>query len=279
MIKNMKAVFVILTLAVFCTLLNPVQIKASDEEDIFEVPKEICCGVGGKESAAGQMEVYMGDTDHYIENLKFSSSLVKGTINRTKAKAEKDYISNGDIRVYAKKEGTYSMTFDVYTADGKKYRSCSVKIYAYDGYDNRSYPVDAIKSFTLNGKKVQCQAGQGWGDYGRIVTGLTSAKVEVEFWGYKPKNLVIYTTNKNGKSKKTVVKNGSKIVFSEYGYESPGMKSNDKSDDEYGWVNMKEFYAGTSISIPYKEYSKWPLARYFGMVIYSPATKWTSSRG
>lgn len=136
-----------------------------------------------------------GDT---IANLKSSSSNLLTRQTYKDVKAEEGYFhSHVGIGIYAKKSGTYTVTFDILDENGKKKSTEKVKVYA-----DANQP---IKSVTFGGKKINTLLFTTSGSGKLKVTmnsGYKLKKIELGTWkSVKTENgtegKLVYKTIKN----------------------------------------------------------------------------------
>lgn len=181
-----------------------------------------------------------------IKNLKSSSSnlVVKQTYQREESNTYSTSSENyAQIGVYAKKEGKYTVSFDIYSKDGSAKRS-SHKVTVFAKNDS---PVSSIK---LDGKNI-------WdADSNSAFTTKKSAKLSIKMAkGYTLKKIVIRTYDKDGKTVEKEVKNNKKITLGKYGYSySYNYQSTYSPENWYSYWS-KSISAPTYIEITYKD--KW----------------------
>lgn len=137
-----------------------------------------------------------------IKNLKSSSSNLK--IMETEYSYSKSE-NHSIISYYAKKAGTYKITFDVYKADNKKRSSHSVTVYAgkFQGF------------WKINDKYYKKWPGYG-GDNGHVTYYTTASSGKIAFAVPKGGKLLkleksYYTAA--GKEVKTRISNGTKVSY------------------------------------------------------------------
>lgn len=213
-------------------------------------------------SAAGtaipkKIRIFPGSIDNYttnfdlpalgdkIKNLKSNSKnlYVKQTAGRD-YKSSWDTSSNGSsvtLGMYAKKAGTYKVTFDIYSSNNKKKSSKTITVYAKSDLP--------IKKFTYGGKVYKYNVNQ-----------KSSGKIQVKMnSGYKLKKIEVgkyqVKNTANGKEseiKYTTIKNGSKITLSKvpYTYE---YKSGSLTESYYSNSFSKGMNAETLIRITYTD--------------------------
>lgn len=146
------------------------------------------------------IKVSFADKDEHIENLKTDSKNLKAKIVYM---SSYDGKREGGIGLYATKEGTYTVTFDIYDANDKKVSSHSVKVYANSDH--------AMKSLTFEGNSMLSNS--------LIITDKSKGKLSVTVnKGYTLKKIVIKTYDKNGVEKSKTVKNNSNITLGKYSY-------------------------------------------------------------
>lgn len=148
------------------------------------------------------LEVTFPEKGDRIKNLKSSSANLK--IMETYysySKSENQSI----ISYYAKKTGTYKITFDVYKADNKKRSSHSVTVYANKFQGN----------WKIDGKYYN--KWSGYGGYNGNVTYYTTASAgKIAFVlpkGCKLSKLEKWYDTASGKTVTTKISNGAKIPY------------------------------------------------------------------
>lgn len=144
-LHNLLAAFIVIS--VF-TGVHPVQAQAAVK---MTIPSKIRCDVGMEYMGGISSQLEKGDT---IKNVKSSSSNFLAVAN-TRSGGD-DTESYMYLYFYAKKEGIYTLKWDVYKSNGEKRRSYSVKIYAQRGFWANS----VIDSITVDGKKVKIKTGE-----------------------------------------------------------------------------------------------------------------------
>lgn len=151
--------------------------------------------------------------DH-VANLKTSSRNLKAKV--VSFNVYSGY--NSTIGLYASKEGTYTVTFDINDSDDEKVSSHSVKVYV-----NKELP---IKSATFAGERMQT--------YTEKSTGKLSVTMNK---GYTLKKIVVEIYDKTGKKISKTVENNSNITLGNYA-----------RLDENGTMYEDYYYLSTSIA-------------------------------
>ena len=180
-----------------CLLLLPgISSHAAD------IPKKIRAYPGTVSTVSFDLPKY----GMVIKNLKTSSKNLVVKVTGTED-AQNPYTktssSSATLSVYAKKAGTYKVTFDLYYRSGKKSSRKTIRVYAASD--------SAVKSCTFNGKPIS---------YG--FTSAKSGKIKVTMnKGYKLKKVEIGKTRvkKSGKNTSSsivykTIKNGQKVTLS-----------------------------------------------------------------
>jgi hypothetical protein len=228
-IRNWKRV-ISMGLAV-CVLLTGILMGTEQPVEAAEkatVTKAVHLYVG--ETTDRAISVKYVDTWDHIENLKTSSKNLTAKITSTQIDEDSENGNNSStIGLYANKNGTYKVTFDIYDAYDEKVSSHSVTVYA-----NKDY---AIKKITFAGK-----------DMSRL-SDVTKGKLSVSMnKGYTLKKIEVQTYDKNGKEVIKTVKNNSTIELSKYAYfyESGKMY-------EYSYYLNTSLLAHTQISVTYTD--------------------------
>lgn len=181
-----------------------------------------------------------------LKNLKSSSKnlVVKQTYHREESAAYSSNAQNyANIGVYAKKEGKYTVSFDIYSKDGSVKRS-SHKVTVYAKNDS---PVSSIK---IDGKSI-------WdSDSNSAFTTKKSGKLSIKMAkGYTLKKITVRTYDKDGKTVEKVVKNNKKITLGKYGSSYSYNYQSEYSPEYWYSYWSKSIYAPTYIEITYKD--KW----------------------
>lgn len=142
---------------------------------------------------------FVDDWDH-VENLKTSSKNLKAKITSVNISTYNQQAPNSSkIALYASKEGTYTVSFDICNEFDEKVSSHTVKVYANTDH--------AIKSVTYAGKQTY-----GFTDEAKGKLAITMNK------GYTLKKIVLETYNKAGEQKTKIVKNNSTVELGKYPY-------------------------------------------------------------
>ncbi len=221
---------------------------------VFSVPTT--ASAAEKESVPQKVRIYSGSYDNYaisfdydnsgdqIKNLKTSSKNLVARQTRQESSSEDSYGSDNSatIGLYAKKEGKYTVSFDIYSKDGSTKRS-SQKVTVYAKNDS------PIKSIKLDGKNI-------WEEqYTSAFTTKKSGKLSISMAkGYTLKKIQIRTYDKNGKEVVKTVKNNKKITLGQYSYSyTYSYESEYSSYWRSYWY--KYLNAPTYIEITYKD--KW----------------------
>ncbi len=193
--------------------------------------------IGLKQTYSNSIEVKFSQGDYKIQNVKSSSkNLTYRVTDISSTSSERTYDKEkpwgyGRIGLYAKKKGTYKVTFDVVDKDMNVTSSHSVKVYA-----NKE---TGIKKITFAGKDVIytggiCSSGSG------------AFKVTMNK-GYTLKSITMTAYNKSGKAAQKKIKNGAKVTLGKYRYIS------EKTDTSYSNWWYADFLAQTKFEIVYKD--------------------------
>lgn len=183
------------------------------------------------------------DTWDHVENLKTSSKNLIAKISSINISTYKQPTPNSSkIALYASKEGTYSVSFDIYNDLDEKVSSHTVKVYANTDR--------AIKSVSFAGKDV----------YG--FTDKTKGKLSVTMnKGYALKKIVVETYDKIGKQKTKAVKNNSTVELGRY----PFFNENGEMYKDYYNMNTS-LMSITGIRVYYiDKYTKEETSEYYYM--------------
>ncbi len=97
------------------------------------------------------ISVQLGTNGKNIKNVKTNNPNLKAKVTSLSIDSSQN---SGYIGVYAKKTGTYKVSFDVYNAKNKKVKSLSVKVRVLKPTVSNHYP---FKSITFDGKTYDSQ--------------------------------------------------------------------------------------------------------------------------
>lgn len=181
------------------------------------------------------IEVEFDEYGESIDNIKTDSSnlVAKQTMTQVSKNNGSDDFNKAAIGLYAKKNGTYKVTYDIMNAKGKKKSSVTVAVYVYD------YP---LKSITYNGKNRN-----------NNVTTLKSAKIKVALTsGNTVKKLEYGVYNSKGEMTYKSFKNGSKVTFGTKPYSYSDDYSSDDGSNIYKYSN-EGMMAETAIRLTYSD--------------------------
>lgn len=206
-------------------------------------------------SIPSKIRIFPGNVDNYavnfdlpavgdkIKNLKSSNKnlYVKQT-GKNDHKDSWDSSNDGSsviLGLYAKKSGTYKVTFDIYSSKNKKKSSKSITVYAKSD--------SPIKKFTYNGKAYNYNVNDAASGKIKVTMNSGYKLKKIEVGKYQVKNT---TSGKESAIKYTTVKNGSKITLSKvpYTYE---FKYGSLSGDSYSYNFSKRMSAETIVLITY----------------------------
>ena len=174
------------------------------------------------------MSITLDKGDYKIANLKSNS---KNLIVRTTyvSSSSSSTWNSAQIRMYAKKTGTYKVKFDVVDHSNKVKSSHTVKVYAKNDYP--------IKKITFGGKSNFY-----------TVTTKTKGKFKVTMnKGYKLNSIQMTTYNKAGKSTTKKIKNGQTVTLGKYRY----IGDKNKSSGYENWY--ASFLASTTFTVNYTD--------------------------
>lgn len=181
-------------------------------------------------------------TGDVIKNVKSSSKNL--AVRQTSMSDEKSSYNTSNsvtLGMYAKKTGTYTVTFDIYSAAGKKKSSKKITVYAKSD--------SPVKKFTYNGKAYAYSANHA-----------ASGKIKVTMnSGYKLKKIEVgkYTVSKTidgqeSNLKWTKVNNGAKITLSKVPHTS-SYEYGSLTDGYYCKRSTKQMDAETIVRITYTD--------------------------
>ena len=138
----------------------------------------------------------------YVKNIKTNSKnlIAKNTRYYTSTSTDEYTNPYAEIGLYAKKEGTYKVTYNICDKAGKKLSSGKVTVYV-----KNDLPVKSVK---FAGKEVNY-----------ALTSKKSGKLSVKMnKGYTLKKITVTTYNKAGKEVVKTMKNNSTLKLGEYAY-------------------------------------------------------------
>lgn len=236
--KNLKKLCsIIVAFAMILAVLPSVPAKAATKD---KIPTKARLQGGSWDDSAIELE--LADSTQSIDKIKTNSKdlVAKLTgININSNGNEKDECKY-KIGLYAKKNGTYKVTFDIVDQNGDKVSSKEVTVYAYDS---------ALKSVTVDGKIRSYSIVNKKSGKVKVVLQPGNKIKKVEYGYYKK------TKNSSGYSSSIVYKefkNGSKVNFTTQGYEYLSEYSNEYSDQKYYSKNFdKDIMATTWIKVTY----------------------------
>lgn len=222
---------------------------------VFAIPTPVAAAERG--SVPSKVRIYAKSYDNYaiefnyanagdqIKNIKTSSTnlVAKQTYQREESTQFSNEPENyARIGLYAKKEGKYTVKFDIYSKDGAVKRSShTVTVFA-----KNDSPVSSIK---LDGKDLWDMNYSGF-------TTKKSGKLSIKMAsGYKLQKIQIRTYDKDGKEVVKTVKNNSKITLGKYAYSYKYEYESSYTPGSYYKYWYKYLNAPTYIDITYKD--KW----------------------
>lgn len=179
-----------------------------------------------------------------VKNIKTNSANLKAKLTYSESRKDSsESTSSIGISFYAQKEGTYTLSFDVYNAKGKKVSTEKIKVYV-----RSDSPVKSVSVTGLDAKTGYVAKKTGTLKVS-MNPGYTLKKIEVG------KNKVIKNgDNKHTEEVYTTVKNGSKITFNTTPYTYKySYTSGSPSDAYYSYhkQSSKEAMATTYVRITY----------------------------
>ncbi|MBA4686206.1 MAG: hypothetical protein H2184_03555 [Candidatus Galacturonibacter soehngenii] len=244
-IKKLFTAFLALTLVIGVLLVPSTQAKA---DSYGAVPKKVrIYAMTSKQTLSFDLPGY----DYTIANLKSSNSKLK--VKQTFYRTEEGYTENSNfatISLYASKEGTYKVSFDILDAQGKKVSSKKITVYARNDSPLKTLKLgkNTITSTTVNDANMKTTDNYLLkGNSGKVKVTLAKGyklkKIEYGIYD-KAKKEIVYTT----------VKNNKKIT---YGKDSSEYSSKDEyfDEDEGKYIRRKYWtksaVAGTFIRVSY----------------------------
>lgn len=191
--------------------------------------------------------IIYGKGDAQIKNIKSSSK------NLYARQTDQDYnvyentyseypYGRAEIGLYAKKSGSYKVSFDVCDINGKRRAKYTVKVKANETYEGDS----PVKKVTYAGKQ----------DLWYTLTGKKSGKFKVTMnSGYKLKSITMEYTDANGNSVEKKIKNNKKVTLGKfvYKYEHENSYNDYWSGKKYSNYNLStSLFATTTFRIKYQ---------------------------
>ncbi len=203
----LKAIAVVLTLAFVFTAVPAFryEAKAAGVKDV--IPSKVRVGVRSTYNSG--IEILLAEAGYTITGLKSNSSNLKVYNTRTGGTYEEGYGTELHIGCYARKEGTYKVSYKL--VKGSKKINKTTTVYA---------KIDpAIKSVKFAGQRLDLHEDS---DYGYMAK-KDSGKFEVKMYGgYKLKgiNVSYYTSTNNGYTNwvSKSIKNKSTVKLSDVPY-------------------------------------------------------------
>lgn len=213
-------------------------VKAESTEKKDSIPTKVRLYNGFNQEA---IKIELADTTQSIVNVKSNNKNMKAMLTASDYIYESSsYLENAmernsyTIGVLSKKDGTYTVSFDIVDKDNKKVSTKEVKVYAYKS---------PIKSITFDGKNLN----------GNLLTGK-SAKIKVTLTSGNKINKLRYGMYKLVELDKDNVKcqevykgfkNGSKITFGTQPYYYLSVHASDYGDSKY-----ESRYMSSGMTIP-----------------------------
>ncbi len=237
----LKAIAVILTLA-FVFAAVPAfryEAKAAGVKDV--IPAKV--RIYSRSVSNSAIEIFMVQAGYKITGLKSNSSNLKVYNTRTGASYEEGYGSELRIGCYARKEGTYKVSYTLVNGKSKIKKTTTV-------YAKNDGPFKSVK---FAGQRLDLRDD---GDYGYMAK-KNSGKFEVKLnKGYKLKGIEVRSYALNGSSTKEVTKkisNKANVTLSDVPYKY----SYSSSYDGTVYENTEYMVARTVFAVTYTDkYSK-----------------------
>lgn len=239
--KKYERIAVFFSFVMVFIFLLPVQIYAKAKNSY--VSKEPCIKdepyshLNEKYDDVSKIRVEYGETDYVyivldnqnykIKNVKSDNSKMKLHVEKEKnhfylaSEKEKKYINTQyDIKITTRKQGTYTMSYQVVDGKGKVVENRKIKVYAYEDYP--------FKNITIDGK-----------DYVyRWFNGVDKKKFNVKFHmnkGYKITKIKYSGSNKT-------FKNGSKFAVKDQGLQVFYIDKYTKNEESiYIYFQLKQY--------------------------------------
>ena len=240
----------VLTLAMLATIVSvPDAAYAATTKDTVPAKIRIYSGVYDNSAISFDYD----NAGDQVKNVKTNSKNLIARQTRQESASE-EYAKDSDlsynsaqIGLYAKKEGKYTVSFDVYSSDGTtKRNSYKVTVFAKNDSPFTDIKYAGQSLFSYNSSYSSSQ---------EIVT-KSSGKLSIKMAkGYKLKKIEVITRDKAGNEVVKVVKNNKKIKLGEYPY-SYSYEYQSSYNPQY-WRSYwyKYMNASTRIQITYKD--KW----------------------
>ncbi|WP_099469373.1 hypothetical protein [Konateibacter massiliensis] len=209
--KRIFAAFLALTLALGLFLVPANQVEATGK---VAVPSKVRVMPNISDTVSFDLPAY----GYSIKNLKSSSKNLKAkqTYQYNSFDAEeKENESSATITMYASKEGTYKVSFDIYNASGVKESSKKITVYAKSDLPMKSLKLgnkNYLSETDLNSRLLTAKSGKVSIS---MAKGYKLKKLEYGVYN-KAKDDVVYTTIKNKKK----ITFGTEVSSSNYSYTS-----------------------------------------------------------
>lgn len=243
--KKAACMLLALTLALGVLVVPSVPVQAASKATLDSKKAHVIVNTGFS-SSNDEIVVSFAKGDYKLKNVKSSSKNLKVTVTNIyshSSKYDEQVYPYGSaaLEFYAKKKGTYKVSFDVVDKAGKKTSSHKVTVYADS--------TEEIKNVTLNGK------------YFSGYTTKTKAKFKVTLGKKaKLKYITMTTYDKKGKAVTKKIKNNQTVTLGNY--RSISKNSNDSwsssllAETRFE-VFYKSEYTGKVKSVTYSV-SRWP---------------------
>lgn len=254
--KKLIVTVLTLALALGCVPCTTTEVQAAT----IYVPNNQRCGVGPRYYS--NADIYLASSSNVIKNIKTYSGkrrtqnlVVKQTYKYKYKEASRPYLR---LTFYAKKTGTYRITFDIYkdSKAKKKMTSRTIKIHA-------STFGSIVSKVNLNGKSI---IGKNPSNRSTYYTSLSSARVKFSLAkGCRIRGIKVVKRDQNGNDRTYGFSNGRKVSLGRYGV---------FSDDDYSW--SRGMWASTTFKITYRDsYAQDTTKNYTTeYTLYRRATKW-----
>lgn len=230
-------------------MIGLIVVPAQPVQAAVNVPEKLHYSVGGYSNYAFRVEFeHPGDR---IANLSTSGDGLKAMVTTKSYLSNSKYMENfAEIGIYARKKGTYTLSFDICNSGNETLSSHSVKVYV------KTKTGPASKSVVFDGTEI----------HGGMVEKKASGKLSVTLnKGYTLNKIVLQTYDKNGKQKLKTVKNNSKITLGKY---AKLTETGEKKGDFY---RMQTSLMAETIVMVYYTDQFTKKETYFRFWIYRPA--------
>lgn len=217
-------------------------------------PKKVTVSEGSISYASIRVDYSKGDAQ--LKNIKSSSPnlIARQTRQYCSEYSDSNY---AEIGLYAKKAGSYRVTFDVCDANGNKVSSHKVKVKAVKRNSDYTYP---IKEVTFAGKQFSYE----------LLTPKKKGKFRVALnKGYKLKSIEMEYYDADGRSQRKTVKNNADVALGLYTYKREYSYSRYDGDDWY-YSFYTRLFAETNFYVAVQDKKSKQITTYIFRVCRTP---------